>query len=185
MIPMRVCLFVLIAVLCQKVRAQECPPITEDEIAVAIASYLTDPSVCGGATSPPSIALSEVYFNCLVPGQTQGRYRFATVTARYERSDKGPIPQLSQVDIGCSPITDQWDANVLLAVAAGASQVISCGTGRTENHTRTDCSRCLSPELAQTLSLPTDDDTDVYHCVGTLCSMQETVTDNSSLVCQA
>ena len=171
MISMCVCIFLLIAALCHQAplgRAQECPPITEEEIAVVIASYLTDPSVCGGAVSAPSIALGEVYLNCLVPGQVQGRYRFATVTARYERSDKGPIPQLSQVDIGCSPATDQWDASVLLTVAAGASQVISCGTGRTENDTRTDCSRCLSPELAHTLALPTGDNSDVYHCIGML-----------------
>lgn len=168
MISMSVSIFLLIAALCQQVqlgRAQECPPITEDEIAVIIASYLTDPSVCGGANIPPTIALSEVYVNCLVPGQVQGRYRFATVTARYERSDKGSIPQLSQVDIGCSSATDEWDANVLLDVAAGASQVISCGAGRTENDTHTDCSRCLSPELALSLALPTGDNSDVYHCI--------------------
>ena len=143
---------------------QECQPITQNDILRVLRSYLEEGQTCPGSSiCQASLSVEETYINCVAPGRTRGTQSHVTVTLRYARSDRIGL-FISQLDIGCSNITDQWEAVVLRSLASSLSQVFSASSGTLDNNTATSCAACLSPSLAMQLSLTSQDQ--AHHCVG-------------------
>ena len=142
-----------------------CGIISETDAERVLSSYIDEHSCTVPTGCPPVINIAKLFINCLAHGQIRDTYTHATVTVLYGRSD---IPEagnslLAQADIGCSNLTNNWEANVLRSLASSVGQVLISGSGEDDDTTMTSCSACLSPSLAVDLSLSSDVN---YHCVG-------------------
>ena len=139
-----------------------CSLISSTDLERVLSSYISEQSCLSPPCAPVIITIDDMYINCLSSGPTHGTYSHTTVTVNYRTSGVS-ASFLAQADIGCSSITNSWEASVLRSLASSVGQVFASGSGTTEAETKTSCSACLSPQLAAALGMTSDS---IYHCVG-------------------
>ena len=137
-----------------------CSEISTSDVERVLSSYVAE-QICSDPTSCDPV-ITVMYINCLSSGSIRGTYSHTTVTVSY-RITGTSAAFLAQADIGCSNVTNTWEASVLRSIASSLGQVFASGSGTEDADTRTSCSACLSPQLAVQLGTTSDS---TYHCVG-------------------
>ena len=104
-----------------------------------------------GEASNPNIQILEINTVCLAQGAVRNRYRSSSVVVRYRRENVGEV--IAQVEYQC--VNGAWNF--------GSSPVVNTTnlTATLTTPLRSDCIICISPGLAQTVSV-----TDTEHCAG-------------------
>ena len=142
-----------------------CSIITSGDVERVLSSYVPEQRCSIPSACPPIISIVDMFINCLASGPIRGTYTHTTVTVRYQRSDEPGATYIAQADIACSNLTSTWEADVLRSLATHVNQVFDFGSGTEDSNVMRSCSACLSPSLADDLSLRSDPE---YHCVGRL-----------------
>ena len=115
----------------------------------------------GDNPSIPTVSVISFHPLCLAFGEERGRYRGVSVLVTYTCTGNPNCPQgMAEEQIESECVSSSWSNNVQGNTVNTRSEVSEATTATT---TRDDCSFCVSPELASTLSLTTDSTT---HCVG-------------------
>ena len=132
---------------CTELQARDLGPTTALSSTGLLASTI---GATAGEASNPNIQILEINTVCLAQGAVRDRYRSSSVVVRYRRENVGEV--IAQVEYQCA--NGVWDS--------GSSPVVNINpTATLTTPLRSDCIICISPVLAQTVSV-----TDTEHCAG-------------------
>ena len=150
---LNVLLLVVVAGICS---CQECSFPTNDDLEQVIANIIQT-----GDSSTPDVNVTRFHPVCLAFGVQQDHYRTVSVVVEYTCSGNANCPSgtaVEQIESECD--SGIW-SNIVLGSVLDTRSVPPDASFTTT--TRKDCSFCLSPELASSIGVTTNN---VTHCIG-------------------